>query len=138
MPTRKWTLEDDKTLVEMHLAGSDYDSIARELKRTLEEVQCRFVKTFVRPQMYGKVSKEVVDRYSQLYKINADDFARFLTDTDYDDSISELSDTTYISISDDDTDENFEKLLQKADKKTLKYLKYKFLYRLELINKRLA
>jgi hypothetical protein len=147
---KKWTTEDDNTLVYKYLQGYGYQAIADDLQRTIDAVQCRLVKVYVYPLVrklfytdkntFNKSSlvgyDNIILRYSTFYKIKADDFSRFLRYVDKNikpPSVTDKQTVLNVPINTQYEDE-FLKTLEGADEYKLKYYKYKYLYRLEIIN----
>lgn len=155
---KKWNAEDDSILIDKYLQGYGYEAIAEALGRTVDAVQCRLVKVYIYPLMrnlfytdkntFNKSSLDGYDsiilRYSTFYNIKSDDFSRFLRYVDKNIKQPSVSDKKTFNVpinskidvgnSKIDVDNKFLNKLKEADKYKLNYYKYKYLYRLQIIN----
>jgi len=74
----KWTAEDDKLLTKMYIEHQDFTKISRVLRRSLDAVQCRFVRNFIVPKYDKDVLFETKDEIRKLYNFDQSDFTRYL------------------------------------------------------------
>jgi hypothetical protein len=82
---KKWTNEDDKTLLNLIEKKKDYEYIARQLGRTEDAIKARYVKIYIVPKHFNDDSEEEEDNdieeftdLVELYDIDEKDLERYL------------------------------------------------------------
>jgi hypothetical protein len=97
---KKWSAEEDKILIASYKDNVKYDAIASTLKRSVDAVKCRLVKTYLYPNFIklafrdpnGELQPEVltthydniVRRFSILYSMTEADLGRYIWYADKD------------------------------------------------------
>ena len=90
----KWSIEDDKILIDRYLSDHNYEKIADILERTTTAIKCRFVKIYIYPTIrnhfYNNNNKLIknnlnrksfnnfIERYAIFYNINLDEITKYI------------------------------------------------------------
>lgn len=99
---KRWTIEDDVELVKCRYSSS-YEEMADKLQRTVDAVKARFVKKYIVPKYNKNFLCENTKFVANLYKIDKNDFVRYLKyagtkaeyqEDDEEDDIAETDDDT--------------------------------------------
>jgi hypothetical protein len=89
----KWSIEDDKILVDSYSSDHNYEKIADILERTTTAIKCRFVKIYIYPKIRNhfynnnkliknnlnrKSFNNFIERYAIFYNINLDEITKYI------------------------------------------------------------